>query len=96
MQEGAWVATKMEPFVWTLYERGHPLAAASDDLFISVLESDSRATRESDDLQGYWQWRSRESSCFWQGVDVVDLADFSQSFASEDMNRGVVRSHSTT
>ena len=51
-----------------------------DDLFISVLESDSRATRESDDLQGYWQWGSWESSCFWHGVDVLDLADFSQSF----------------
>ena len=27
-----------------------------DDLFISVLESDSRAAREVDDLQGPWQW----------------------------------------
>ena len=77
MQEGAWVAMKMEPCVWTLYERRHLLAVASDDLFISVLESDSRATWEFDDLQGYWQWGSWESSCFWQCVEVVDLADLS-------------------
>ena len=40
--------------MWTLYERGHPLAAVSipgGRFFIGILESDSRATRESDDLQ---------------------------------------------
>ena len=85
MTESGWVAMKLEPCVWTLYDKGRLVAIAFvhvDDFVVGIKEDNDKAKQKHEELRNHWQWGSWETGCFRQtGVDVVQLADHSISLS---------------
>ena len=106
MTESGWVAMKLEPCVWTLYDKGQLVAIAFvhvDDFVLGIKEDNDKAKQKHEELRNRWQWGSWETGCFRQtGVDVVQLADhsislsFAAAAAKVEMIDGVERTNGTS